>query len=74
MEPWSHMWIGPLPADLSTDGVTLRCSVPAERWPFGPPSYHETCCNLHPRAGRPGGLYCDCKASAEDDAEFGGAP
>jgi hypothetical protein len=75
----SHLWAlwhGPNESDLKTDGVSLVGPVPDERWPYGPPSYHETCCRLHRMRdqSRTGGLYCDCKASEASDTEFGGAP
>jgi len=38
----------------------------SERWPFGPPAFHESACLLFERAG-----YCDCKASDCDDTEWG---
>lgn len=72
-------WSGPYERDLAPDGSTLRWSVPAERWPFGPPSFHESGCNLFPRGrrdsrgGQPGGLFCDCAASAADDEGYGEA-
>lgn len=67
-------WTGPRAYDLANDGVTLRWSVPAERWPYGPPHMHEDCCNLRPRDGKPGGVYCDCKASDNSDDLWGDAP
>ena len=59
-------WTGPRDDDLSFDGVTLCRAVPPERWPYGPPDYHEACCRLHA-----GGLYCDCRASDAEDEEWG---
>lgn len=67
-------WTGPRAVDLAPDGVTLRWSVPGERWPYGPPSAHENICNLRPQNGRPGGLFCDCKASDASDITHGVAP
>lgn len=70
-------WTGPRARDLKPDGVTLRWSVPAERWPYGPPSHHQECCSLFPRSSKdargaqPGGQFCDCAASAADDDEYG---
>jgi hypothetical protein len=64
-------WTGPRPSDLEPNGVTLRWSVPSERWPYGPPSAHENCCSLRPPTF---GKFCDCKASAADDDEHGEAP
>lgn len=62
-------WTGPLPEDLMPDGSTLRHLVPPERWPFGPPEDHESACALADV-----GFFCDCKASAEDDEDFGVSP
>ncbi len=59
-------WTGPRASDLAADGVTLLASVPPERWPYGPPDFHESSCGLHR-----GGRYCDCEASAADDVEWG---
>lgn len=59
-------WTGPRPEDLRPDGYRLRAPVPPERWPYGPPSWHQACCRLHAR-----GLYCDCEASAADDDVWG---
>ena len=59
-------WTGPNAEDLMGDGVTLLRPVPPERWPFGLPDEHESCCVLHR-----GALFCDCKASAADAPEFG---
>ena len=66
-------WTGPDASDLAADGETLTCRVPYERWPYGPPSAHETCCNLF-RQGGSGGLYCDCCASDASDEEWGESP
>lgn len=60
-------WTGPRESDLNSDGVTLRRSVPSERWPYGPPAVHEDHCRLR----RADGAYCDCRASAADDGEWG---
>lgn len=65
MRNFATRWTGPLASDL-TPGNTLREPVPPERWPYGPPDFHETCCILHRR-----GLFCDCKASAADDDQWG---
>lgn len=59
-------WTGPDEADLKADGVSLKSVVPPERWPFGPPNFHQGACWLHA-----GGLFCDCLASAADDEEWG---
>lgn len=59
-------WTGPRATDYAADGVSLRRVVPTNRWPFGPPSFHEACCKLHV-----GGLFCDCKASDASDEEYG---
>lgn len=59
-------WTGPRREDLFPDGVTLVRPVPPERWPYGPPEFHEDCCIL-----RKDGLYCDCKASDAGDIEYG---
>lgn len=63
-------WTGPLESDWASHSHTsLRSPVPPERWPYGPPDHHEACCDLHA-----GGLFCDCKASAADDDEYGETP
>lgn len=59
-------WTGPLPEDLDTEGTLLCPPLPPERWPYGPPEHHESCCLL-----RDGGSYCDCKASDASDSHFG---
>lgn len=62
-------WRGPLPGDWANSTETeLRAPVPPERWPWGPPSHHESCCVLFE-----GGLHCDCKASdlGEDGLDHG---
>jgi hypothetical protein len=63
-------WTGPNPNEVAPSGM-LFGRVPGERWPYGPPSAHEGCCNLFPHRGSPGGLFCDCVASAADDIEYG---
>lgn len=63
-------WTGPREGETAPSGM-LYGRVPGERWPYGPPSAHEPGCNLFPYRGSPGGLFCDCAASAEDDTEFG---
>lgn len=35
-------------------------------WPYGTPEQHEPCCLLFE-----GAAYCDCKASAADDLDWG---
>lgn len=42
------------------------CEYEEERWPYGPPGFHEPCCLLHERPG-----YCDCKASDSEDVLWG---
>lgn len=59
-------WTGPRPSDLNANSARLLRPVPPDRWPYGSPSFHETCCIL-----RSGGLYCDCKASDCSDEEWG---
>ncbi len=60
-------WIGPWPSDLKEGvGQVLKQAVPEDRWPYGPPEFHEGCCIL-----QTGGLYCDCKASAADEPDWG---
>ena len=67
--PWT--WTGPREGETARSGM-LFGRVPGERWPYGPPSAHESCCNLFThRGGSPGGLFCDCAASAADDIEYG---
>jgi hypothetical protein len=63
-------WTGPRPEEVAASGM-LFGRVPGDRWPYGPPSMHESCCNLFPHRGSPGGLFCDCAASAADDVENG---
>jgi hypothetical protein len=63
-------WTGPNAGETAPSGM-LYGRVPGERWPHGPPSAHEPCCNLFPHRGSPGGLFCDCAASAIDDVENG---
>jgi hypothetical protein len=65
-----HAWTGPRDGETAPSGMLLG-RVPGERWPYGPPAAHEPCCNLFPRNGSPGGLFCDCAASAADDVEQG---
>lgn len=59
-------WTGPRESDLRPGGHELVAPAPPERWPYGPPSFHEAGCSLHAR-----GLFCDCAASAADDDEWG---
>lgn len=59
-------WTGPRDSDLDQSMMKLRKPVPPERWPFGPPSFHEDACKL-----RKNGLFCDCKASDSSDTEWG---
>lgn len=60
-------WTGPLDSDLAGPiGPSLKHPVPPERWPYGPPSFHEDCCNLHFK-----GLFCDCAASDSTDVDYG---
>jgi hypothetical protein len=68
LPPWN--WTGPRPDEVAPSGMLLG-RVPGDRWPYGPPSAHETGCNLFPRRGSPGGLFCDCAASAADGVEYG---
>lgn len=63
-------WTGPREGEITPTGL-LYGRLPGERWPYGPPSAHEGCCNLFPHRGSPGGLFCDCAASAADDIESG---
>lgn len=62
MPQWTQ-WTGPRETDLESDGATLLRPVPPERWPFCEPPEHDRFCNLHG-----GGLFCDCSASALDEA------
>jgi hypothetical protein len=59
-------WTGPRPTDLQADGATLLAPVEPDRWPYGPPSHHQSGCTLHA-----GGVFCDCDASANDDSDWG---
>lgn len=70
---WPAPWTGPREDDLKADGVSLRGPVPPERWPYGPPAAHESCCLLHRMgdASRQGGLYCDCAASDASELDHG---
>jgi hypothetical protein len=65
-----EQWFGPRPDEVAPSGMLLG-RVPGERWPYGPPSAHESGCNLFPHRGSLGGLFCDCAASAADDVEHG---
>jgi hypothetical protein len=70
LRPWpKKTWTGPLESDLAPDGVSLRHTVPPERWPYGWPDAHEACCSL-----QRGGPYCDCLASDASDDEHGESP
>jgi hypothetical protein len=63
-------WIGPWPSDLQDGtGCVLKHPVPPDRWPYGSPLQHEPCCLLQNK-----GLYCDCKASAADELDWGYIP
>ena len=70
IEAEAFRWTGPREGETAPSGM-LYGRVPAERWPYGPPSAHEARCNLFPHRGSPGGLFCDCAASAADDVEYG---
>ena len=61
-------WIGPLPGDLDYHEIEWMgdMPIPPERWPYGPPDFHEGACGLHA-----GGRFCDCKASDASDTEWG---
>jgi site-specific DNA-cytosine methylase len=63
-------WTGPREGETAPSGM-LYGRVPGDRWPYGPPSAHEARCNLFPHRGSPGGLFCDCAASAADDVAYG---
>ena len=58
--PIQTEWTGPHPDELAPSGMLLG-HVPSDRWPHGPPSAHEDRCNLFPRRGSLGGLFCDCR-------------
>lgn len=45
------------------DGAAV---IEPQDWPCGVPEQHEECCLLHE-----GGEFCDCKASAADDVDWG---
>jgi hypothetical protein len=61
-------WTGPRADEVAPSGVLLG-RVPGDRWPYGPPSAHEACCNLFPHRGSRGGLFCDCALSEDVAAE-----
>jgi len=63
-------WTGPRGGETAPSGM-LYGRVPGDRWPYGPPPFHEPACNLFPHRGSPGGLFCDCMASAADDVAHG---
>jgi hypothetical protein len=55
----AERWSGPREEDWENHHrLRLKQPVPPERWPYGPPDWHQDCCFLHS-----GGLYCDCEAS-----------
>lgn len=60
-------WTGPDEGDVDGESKTLR-DLPDDRWPYGPPDFHEACCLLQRRGI---GVYCDCKASDASDVEWG---
>ena len=65
-------WTGPRPDEVAPSGMLLG-RVPGDRWPHGPPTAHETRCNLFPYRGSRGGLFCDC-ALSENAAGAEAAP
>lgn len=58
-------WTGPLLSDCLENG-DLKHPVPPERWPYGPPAWHQACCLLFE-----GATFCDCRASDAEDLEYG---
>jgi hypothetical protein len=60
------IWIGPHEDEVD-HMARLTKPLPPERWPWGPPSWHEDSCLLHRdhdemfAIGRH--VYCDCMAS-----------
>ena len=58
-------WTGPRPDETDAMG-RLRCTVPPDRWPYGPPDLHDSECKLHGHNGA--GSYCNCNASGFGDA------
>lgn len=63
-------WTGPRPDEIDAIGQ-LKHPVPPERWPYGPPDWHEPCCTLRTCVGV---TFCDCKASSadvDDDGDYG---
>jgi hypothetical protein len=56
--------------NVVSGGHDLLCPL-VELWPYGPAAVHEDCCRLHKTAGHG---YCNCKASAADDDEYGMVP
>ncbi len=69
-QPAAPGWTGPLANEVAPSGM-LFGRVPGDRWPYGPPPAHEPACNLFPHRGSPGGLFCDCAASAADAMDQG---
>lgn len=60
-------WTGPRDEDWESGANTrLVAPVPPERWPYGPPPFHQEGCGLHAD-----GLFCDCAASCADDDDWG---
>lgn len=52
-------WTGPRDDDYQIPGGSqLKPNLPPERWPYGPPSWHQACCNMFTQ-----GQFCDCEAS-----------
>lgn len=61
-------WTGPRPNEIGPTGQLLF-PVPPERWPYGPPDFHQKSCTLFDHGGE--GLFCDCAASDASDVEWG---
>lgn len=59
-------WTGSHDDGTGQDIAAREVPLPPERWPYGPPDAHQSCCLLYE-----GGRYCDCAASAADDLEWG---
>ena len=58
-------WTGPLSTDWECPVTEkVKPGTPWQRWPYGPPYFHQVCCSLHHGYG-----YCDCTASDQGEEE-----
>lgn len=61
-------WTGPQDGDVDAFDEAIDPPLPPERWPYGPPEFHQSCCRLFGD-----GKLCDCAASSsnEEDLDWG---